>query len=176
MKRLLLLPSPLRGFLEVVRVVLQVFREFLKGLGHLFDLRCEFSQLHGELGRFADWQFETRRTNDIARNFERIVKPVDLPCELAKANQTESGNVLEEYYAVDRPRFGRAGLFNDRLDLCLRTDSLRHSDTVGPDLQGALLTHATSHYVGEVVKPLAGVLHTPGIPVPRYWPPDGQRQ
>ena len=141
MKRLLLLPSPLREFLEVLRVSLEVFREFLNSLGHLCDLRCEFSQLRGELGRFDGWHFDTRGTNDIAHNsegmvFERIVKLVDLLGELAKAKQIESGNVLEESHPVDGPRFGSPGLFNDPLDLIFGTDSIGHSDNVDRDVQG----------------------------------------
>jgi hypothetical protein len=160
-KRPLLLPSPLREFLEVLgvflkvfrlflkvlRVFLKVFREILNSLGHLCDLQCEFSQLRGELGRFDGWCFDTWGNNDLAHNFGGsvrsvdlpsggIVKLVDLPGELAKAKQIESGNVSEESHLADGSRFGSPGLLNDPFDLILGTESLRHSYNVDRDLQG----------------------------------------
>jgi hypothetical protein len=104
-------------------------------------LQCEFSQLRGELGRFDGWRFDTRGRNEIAHNFESgIVKLVDLLGELAKAEQIEGGHILEESHFVDGFPFDCAGLFNDPLDLIFGTDSLGHSDNLGPDLQGALVT------------------------------------
>ena len=68
------------------------------------------------------------------------MKLVDLFGELAKAEQIESGNVLEESHFVDGLRFSSPGLVNYPLDQILGTDSLGHSDNLGPDLQGALVT------------------------------------
>ena len=165
MKRRLLLPSHLREFLEVLRVlvlevlraslkfhrtVLEVLRASLKFhrtvlevLRHLCDLQCECSQLRGELGRFKRWHFDTRGTNEIeiAHDSEGILKLVDLPGEVARAKQIEGGHLLEESQAVHRFSFGRAGLFNDPLDLIFGTDYLYgHSDNVDRNLQGALVT------------------------------------
>jgi hypothetical protein len=65
------------------------------------------------------------------------VKLVDLPGELAKAKQIESGHVFQESHAVDRFPFDSPGLFNDPLDLIFGTDYLYgHSDNVDRDLQG----------------------------------------
>ena len=57
---------------------------------------------------------------------------VDLLGELAEANQTENGKVLNHCQAVGGPRFDYPGLFNDRLDLGPGTYTLGHSDTVRP--------------------------------------------
>ena len=136
MKRRLLPSSPLREFLKVLGVFLKVSRECPHRRGHLCDLRRELIQLSGNLGRFDDWRFDTRGTNDLAHKFEGIVKLIDLPGEVAKAKQIESGNVLEERHPVDGPRFGSPGLFDDPLDLIFGTDSCGHSDNVYRDLQG----------------------------------------
>jgi hypothetical protein len=136
-KRWLLPSSTLREFLKVLRVSLKVPRECPHRLGHLCDLRCEFSQSRGELGRVDDWLFDTRGRNEIAHNSEGIAKFVDFPGEMAKAKQIESRNVLEESHAVDRFPFDYPGLFNDFLDLILGTDWVcGHSDNVDRDLQG----------------------------------------
>jgi hypothetical protein len=134
-KRPLLLSSPLREVLKVIRVLFKVSRECPHRLGYLCDLRCELIHLRGELGRFDDWHFDTRGRNEIAHNFEGIVKLVDLLGEVAKAKQIEGGHVLEESHAVHRFPFDCPGLFNDPLDLIFGTDSCGHSDNVYRDLQ-----------------------------------------
>ena len=137
MKRQLLF---LRESLNILRQLPDVLRKFLNCLGHRCNLRCEVTQLCGELDQFDGWSFGTLGTCfAVAHNVDATVKSVDLLGELAEADQTENGNVLEESHAVGGPRLGYPGLFNDRLDLVLGTDSLGHSDTVGPDLLGALV-------------------------------------
>jgi len=92
-------------------------------------------QLSGELGPFDGWHFDIRGRNEIAHNFEGIVKLVDFLGEVAKAKQIEGGHVLEESHTVDRFPFDHPGLFNDPLDLIFGTDSCGHSDNVDRDLQ-----------------------------------------
>ena len=135
MKRRLLLSS-FQELLEVIRAILKVSRECPNRLGHLRYLRCELIQLRRELGPFDGWHFDTRGRNEIAHNSEGIVKLVDFLGEVAKAKQIEGGHVLEESHFVDGFPFDYPGLFNDPLDLIFGTDSLGHSDNLGPDLQG----------------------------------------
>ena len=63
----------------------------------------------------------------VGHNVDATVKSVDLLGQLAETDQTENGNVLEESHAAGGRRLGYPGLFNDRLDLVLGTDSLGHS-------------------------------------------------
>jgi len=135
-KRRLLPFSRFRELPEVIRVSLKVSRECPNRLRHLCDVRCELFQLRGELGRFDGWRFNARGRREIAHNSEGIVKLVDLPGELAKAKQIESGHVFQESHAVDRFPFDSPGLLNDPLDLIFGTDYLYgHSDNLDREFQ-----------------------------------------
>src|SRR5580692_5293574 len=113
---------------DVLRQLPDVLRKSLDSLGHRGDLRCEVTQLCGELDQFDGWSFGTPgHCFAVAQNVDTTVKSVDLLGELAQAHQTENGNVLKESHAVGGSRLGYPGLFNDRLDLVLGTDSLGHS-------------------------------------------------
>ena len=84
-------------------------------------------ELCGELDPFDGWSFGRPGTClAVGHNVDATVKSVDLLGQLTEADQTENGNVLEESHAVGGRRLGYPGLFHDRLDLVLGTDSLGH--------------------------------------------------
>ena len=95
--------------------------------------------------QFDGWSFVTLGTClAVAHNVDATVKSVDLLGELAEANQTKNGKILDESHAVGGFRLGYPGLFNDRLDLVLGTDSLGHSRYRRPGSPWSARVHAGS--------------------------------